>query len=361
MNPRTRHSHRGASGRWLGARALLLTVWMVSGSLHATGLPLKVVHRLTVSGSAPVTGIGFDASGARAYVAAGSTVNAFDVASFRQVGTLRLPAAAVAMAIDKQVGKGYAAIAAPAELVVFQLHPLRIEATIPLRDAAPSALHYASSERALYVLSSASSSVARWDLASGKRTGQIQLRGELGQMATNARGTLYVVNTAGNAIDVVDGRSMSKLGAIPVSDCIGPTGLAMDPVGRRLFVSCRDGARTVIDTDLGFTFESFPAGSPGSSQMVFAMHPFGSKSWKGGAFNAGDSGELAALRMNAFVNYSAGGTYALDEKCRALALNVSAGQLWLALGRSPTSATASSIAAQPADVLVLAFNAGATP
>ncbi|OOG55008.1 hypothetical protein B0E47_09270 [Rhodanobacter sp. B05] len=334
---------------------------MVSGSLGATELPLRVSHRIAVPSAAPVSGIGFDATGAHAYVATGATVDALDVASARQTGTLQLPAAAVAMAIDPQDGKGYAAIAAPSELVVFQLHPLHIESTIPLRDGVPSALLYASSERALYVLSRASSTIARWDAASGKRTGQVRLSGKPGQMATNARGTLYVANTTGNAIDAVDEHGMNNLGAIPTKDCVGPTGLAMDPIGRRLFVSCQDGARTVIDTDLGFTFESFPAGTPGPSQMIFAMHPFGAGGWKGAAFNAGDNGELAALRMNAFVNYSAGGTYALDGKVQAIALNAPAGQLWLALDRPRPTTTDANAPAEHAELLVLTPSEGCTP
>lgn len=361
MNVPIQYVRRGASSRCVGACALLLVGWMIGGSLRATELPLRVSHRITVPSAVPVGGIGFDSAGAQAYVATGAAVNEFDVASVRQTGTLQLPAAAAAMAIDPQGGKGYVAIAAPSELVVFQLHPLRIESTIPLRDGVPSALLYAPSEHALYVLSRASSSIARWDAASGKRTGKIQLSGKLGQMATNARGTLYVANTAGNAIDVVDEHGMNNLGAIPTRDCVGPTGLAMDPIGRRLFVSCQDGARAVIDTDMGFTFESFPAGSPGSSQMIFAMHPFGTKGWKGAAFSAGDSGELAALRMNSFVNYSAGGTHALDGKCQALALDAATGQLWLAISRSPATTMDASAPAQQFELLVLTPNEGATP
>ena len=361
MSTPTKHLCFSAIARCISACTLPLILGMVSGPLHAAELPLKVIRRIAVSGAAPVTGIGFDVSGAQAYVATGNAVDAFDVASFRPAGTLQLPAVAAAMAIDPSKGKGYAAIAAPSELVVFQLHPLRIESTIPLHDGAPSALHYASSEHALYVLSRASSSIARWDVANGKLTGQVHLSGTPGQMTTDARGALYVANAADNAIDVVDGRDMNKLGAIPTRDCVGPTGLATDPVGRRLFVSCRDGARTVIDTDMGFTFESFPSGTPGSSQMTFAMHPFGAGGWKGAALSAGDNGELAALRMKSFVNYSDGGTHALDGKAQAMALNASAGQLWLALARSPSTKPEAGAPAGQIELLVLTPSEGATP
>lgn len=361
MNVLTEYVCRGASRRCVGACALLLIGSMVSGSLGATELPLHVIHRMEVPSMTPVSGIGFDAAGTQAYVATGAAVNAFDATPVRRTDTLQLPGAAVAMAIDQVGGKGYVAIASPAELVVFKLHPLHIESTIPLRDDVPSALLYASSEHALYVLSRASSTIARWDTASGKRTGQVRLPGTLGQMATGARGTLYVANTTGNAIDAVDEHGMNNLGAIPTKDCVGPTGLAMDPIGRRLFVSCQDGARAVIDTDLGFTFESFPAGTPGSSQMIFAMHPFGAGGWKGAAFSAGDNGELAGLRMNAFINYSAGGTYALGGKVQAMALNAPAGQLWLALAQPRSTTTHANAPADHVELLVLIPSEGATP
>ena len=316
-----------------------LAACLLCGMASAATLPLQVAHRIVVQGAAPVRAIVPGPRGTQVYVASGREIRVYDVATGGLAGTLPLPAPVVDMTADDRAGVGYAALAAPARVVVFGLQPLRITSTIRLPDGAPSALLLDAAAHALYVESAAGASLAKFDTTSGKRVAALRLQGALRQMATDDRGTLYVANMSDAAIDAVDTARMTRTGAIPLDGCTDPTGLAMDPVGRRLFVACRDGGRAVVDTDMGFTFQQLPGHVHGEVRTVFGFRPFGASSWKGGAFSAGDAPQLTAIRMNAFISYSAAGTYPLGGRCEALALDTGGRGLWLAV--APTSAEGS--------------------
>lgn len=327
-------SHTG----WTKVRALRSLCWLIAclccGSAAAAALPLQVTRRIAVAGTDGVRAIVPGLDGAQVYVASGREIRVYDVASGQLAGTLPLPAPVVDMTVDTGAGVGYAALASPAKVEVFGLHPLRIRSAITLTDGAPSSLLLDAGAHALYVESEAAGSLAKFDTTGGQRVAALRLDGALRQMAVDGRGTLYVANMSHTALDAVDTAHMTAIGSIPLQDCKQPTGLAMDPVGRRLFVSCTDGGRPVIDTDMGFTFEHLHTDVPGSMRTVFGFHPFGADGWKGGAFSAGDASQITAIRMNAFINYSAAGTYPLGGISQALALAPNGRGLWLAVAHT---------------------------
>lgn len=338
-----RPARKGTTSRaWAsaGRGASWLALCLACGASLAAEPSLQLAHRFPIQGAAPVRAIAFGPGGSDAYVAAGSELRDYRTATAQLAGTLALPAPVADMAIDPASRTGFAALAAPSKLVIFRLQPLKIAASTALTDGAPSALLYDAAAHALLVESAQAATVTKFDAATGRRLASLRMQGSLRQMAADGRGTLYVADMAHDAIDVVGEAQMKYLGAIPVAGCKGPSGLAIDPVGRRLFVGCTDGTRYVVDTDLGFTFERLPSPLRGSSRMVFAFHPFGAAGWKGAAIGADQNGRLALVRMNAFVNYTAAGDYPLPGNFEAMALDQDTHQLWLALGQPPSAGKA---------------------
>ncbi|MGH8190795.1 MAG: YncE family protein [Rhodanobacteraceae bacterium] len=321
-----------AKVRCLGWGIAALAIWMVCGASLAAEPSLQLTPRSAIRVDAPVRALAFGSGGARMYIAAGSDLRAYDSASGGLLATLKLPGSVADMTVDKTDSIGFAAVSSPRRLIFFQLHPLRIVRSVTLTDGAPSALLYDAAAHVVFVESAHSGALTEFDAASGRRLAALKLPGTLRQMAVNDRGTLYVANAARNGIDVIDVKQMKYLGAIPLRGCSGPTGLAMDPVGRRLFVSCTDGMRAIVDADMGFTFERLPSLLRGSSRMLFAFHPFGTHGWKGAAISCGANDRLALIKMEAFVKYTAAGDFSLQGHCGAMALDNHTHQLWLAVG-----------------------------
>jgi DNA-binding beta-propeller fold protein YncE len=324
---------------------LLAAVALGASFAAAAGaLPYRVLHRISLSGAGPVQAVAFGPDGKHLYAAVGDQLRSYDTGSGQPGQTIRLPGVGVGLAADG--GDLYVVTRAPARLVMLTLQPLRITSSVAVRGAEPSALLYDSDADALYVESRAGDSVARLDPKSGKTLGVAHLHGRLEQMAANGRGTLYVANTADNELEAIETDKMTRSGAIPLSGCSAPTGLAIDTVGRRLFVACGNGQALVVDEDMGFPFVRLPIEQAAGLQTVFALHPFGSDGWKGGAFIAGDGPAVDAIQMKAFISYVGGGSLPLGGRCTALAVSPAARQLVLAL--APRATGAGSAGAGPA-------------
>jgi len=348
----TRHSRASGAAAFLSAAALGATI-----AHAADGFPYRMVHRMSLSGAAPVAALAFDPGGKHLYAAVDEDLRSYDTASGAPAEVVKLPGVGVALGVAaRDGGLLYVATRAPARLLILTLRPLRIASSVALRGE-PSALLYDALGDALYVESRAGDTVERLDPGSGKALGLAHLYGRLGQMAVNGRGMLYVANAAHDELEVIETGKMSRAGTVPLSGCSAPTGLAMDPVGRRLFVACGNGEALVVDEDMGMTFVRLPIEKAGSLRAVFAFNPLGAGGWKGAAFMAGDAPALDAIQMKAFISYVGGGSLPLSGRCTSLAVSPAAGQLALALaprGTEPGStgegATAAGAARDPSGV-----------
>lgn len=329
-------AHAGALA--LAAAALAVNVPAAAGGT----LPSTVAHRIVLAGGSPVDSLAFAPDGRLAYAAAGDALHSFEVGTGAPADTVKLPGQVVGLAASSdEGGTVYVAVRAPAQLMLFSTHPLHARASVPIRGGAPTALLYEPGEHSLYVESRSGHSVTRLDSGNGKTIAVGHLQGDLEQMAGDGRGMVYVADSSRDAIDVLATDKMTSLGDIPTPGCHAPTGLDLDPVGRRLFVACSNGEALVIDTDMGFAFEQLPIQNGTGLRTVFAFHPNGPGGWKGGAFIAGDGPELDAIRMNAFISYTGAGAIPLPGRATALAVSPAAGQIWVAL--APTGAATPAI------------------
>ena len=342
--------------------ALTVAAAALAASFPAAGatLPFTVAHRIEVSGGSPVSALALSPDGKLAYAAVGDELRSFDVASGAPAAVLKVPGRVVGLATSSDAGGSlYAAVGKPSRLLLLSMHPLSIRSSVALRGGEPSGLLYEAGEHSLYVESLSGHSVARLDSRDGKTIAVAHLKGDLAQMAGDGRGTLYVANATGDAIDVIATGKMTSTGAIPTPDCHAPTGIDLDPVGRRLFVACGNGMALVIDTDMGFAFEKLPIQKATALRTVFAFHPGAPADWKAGAFIAGDGQVLDAIRMNAFISYTNGGSLPLTGRATALAVSPAARQLWIALAPRDDAAAggAADQSGQQAGVEILALGA----
>ncbi len=297
-------------------------------SAAAATFPVQVLHRIALGGTSRVRALATGPEAGHVYAAAGEEIRSFDDRG-KAVSAVKLPGVVTGLAS----GAGdtlYAVVKKPARLVILGVRPLHVLTSVALPAGAPTAVLFDSIANQLFVESRVGHSVTRLDPVTGKRLGVARMPGTLAQMAANGRGTLYVANSARDALDVVSADKMRLSGQIPLPRCRAPSGLAMDPLGRRLFVGCGNGHALIMDADLGFTFVKLPIQQSDALQMAFAFHPFGPSGWKGGVFIAGGE-ELHAIRMYAFVHYANGGKAALAGTVSALALNPAAGELWVAI------------------------------
>ncbi len=337
--------HRGPVAA-LGRGLLMPVVAALIGAAgmaaaRAAAFPLAVEWRLPLPATGRPSALGMAPDGSTAYLAQGDALAAYATATRAPQGLLHLPGRIVALVIAPAGDRAYAALAGRDAVAVISLKPLALLRTLPL-PAAPSDLTLDPAGLTLTVASAAAGRLFAFDAADGRRIAAAAVPGRLGQIAANGYGGVFVAVADRGVIAVLDARSLRPTGEFPLPDCARPGGLALDPVGRRLFVACADGGTAVVDTDVGFTFERLAGARAGDARGVYAR-PTGALGWKGAAFFAGTGATLNAVRMLAFIHYVDGGSLRLPAAATALAYDAARAELWItvapAAGDPPGSGT----------------------
>jgi len=258
--------------------------------------------------------IAVDAAGRRLFVAGGDGITILDADTGAPAGAIGgLSEAVDVLLIPEQNGeepapstRGFASDGA-GHVIAFSLVDLKSTANISLQSAGPAALCYDSESKTVEAVS-AQGLLTTIDPASNRVVKSGKVATGSGQVVCGNMGHVYVADPAANVVHVLNHETMENEGDYPMRTGNGPTGLALDTKGRRLFVSCEDGTIEIIDTDAGFTFIELKGGK-GIARETFAWLPQGNGQWKAAAFVAQQDGTLSGIRMNAYINYSMGGQY----------------------------------------------------
>ena len=296
---------------------------------RAASFPLAILHETPLPAAGRASALAFAPDGTTAYLAQGNSLTVYAATGGAPPGGLRLPGRITALAIAPAGDRAYAALVDRNAVAVISLRPLGLLRMLPL-PAAPSDLALDPAGGSLYVASAAAGRLFEFNAASGRPTASAHVAGALGQIAANGYGGVFVAMADQDRVAVLDGRSLALAGEYPLNGCTRPSGLALDPVGRRLFVSCADGGTAVVDTDVGFTFERLSGAPMGGARGVY-VRPTGALGWKGAVFFAGAGATLNAVRMLAFIHYADGGALVLPAPATALAFDAAHTRLWVAL------------------------------
>lgn len=285
--------------------------------------------------AAAAHGIAVDGEGRRVLVAADDGVEVLNADNGNRIGIIDgLRSVQDVLLVPAMHGEGprpsttgYASDAS-GHVIAFSLTEMKLTTKITLEAPGATSLCY-DVEAGTVEAVSAGGSMTSIDAETHKIVKAGRLSTGTGQIACGNMGHVYVADPAANVVHVLNHNTMQDDGDYPMKSGTGPTGLALDTKGRRLFVGCENGTIEVIDTDAGFTFIELKGGS-GAAHETFAWLPQGNGGWKAAAFVAQTDGTLTAIRMNAYINYSIGGRYHLKPGLGAVAFDSQTHHLYIA-------------------------------
>jgi DNA-binding beta-propeller fold protein YncE len=291
-----------------------------TGPASAAGVDLKVIAHYKAAGPGKIEGIAVDADARKIYLARGSGLDILNADTGAVASQIAIGDHVSAVMIIPDMKRGFVTNSSANSIAVFDTRSGKILNTIKSTGKTPSAIAYDEGSKRIFVANRDSGSVTALDCDTAEIAGTVQLGGKLGHLAANGYGRLFVAAPGTNIIHVVDTSMLRPLGDIPADEGEDCTGLALDPVGRRLFSACANGQIAVIDADNGATFEELK-GSTGAAAGLFTFLPTGKGGWKGAAFFASANGTLTAVKMNAFVSYEVGATAKLPEGVQSIAFD----------------------------------------
>lgn len=304
----------------------------VAGSIGAAGTGNRAgYHMLTrYSVGSRIGTVSVDSAARRIFVTIKGRVVVLNADNGTSVGSIAVSDPRDVLVIPA-LRSGFVSSGATNSVAIFNTDTLRITKIVRLAGRDPEALAYDPGVKRIFVAETGSGEVAAINAETGDLISSVALSSQLQQMAANGYGELFVAADEKDAIHVVDTQTLKFLGDFPVRAGCRPSALALDPYGRRLFVACRDGILQIIDTDIGFTFETLPIGT-GDAGEAFTFNPQGKRGWRGATFVVTSDGTLSLVRMNAFIRYSDAGTVALEPGTRSVAYDSKTHHLFIPSG-----------------------------
>lgn len=222
---------------------LLLALMSTAAALPSKSppvTPFRLVDTVRLAGKAPEWDyLAWDATRARLFIGrrdAGLTV--FDPALRRVAATVADSAGAGAATLVPQLDRGFS-VNEDGSVTAFVLSTLRTIKRVKFAEDADSAVFEPVTGQ-LLLLSGNSKRITFINAATLVVQATLEtVSGKLEASAANGQGRVFIAERDRNAVLTVDARTHSISAEWPLTGCTQPTGLALDPVGHRLFVGCR--------------------------------------------------------------------------------------------------------------------------
>lgn len=191
-----------------------------------------------------------DAAARRLYVTHSGQVHVLDLDTLRSLGAITGLKAAHGVAIDRPSGHGFVTDGGQDAVVMFDLASDRTLKTIPVGRKPDSILRDGASGKVL-AFNRESNDVSVIDPVSGTVSRTVKLPAAPESAQSDDHGRIWVNLDDGNAIAMIDARTMTLGRVLPLPGCDGPAPLAFDRAHHLLFSGCGNQVMTVTDADSG--------------------------------------------------------------------------------------------------------------
>jgi len=311
MNPAARWSMAVA---WVVALVAVVVVGAEPG-------PLAVLRQIRIGGEGGWDYLTLDAPNQRLFVTHGTRVVVLDLKTDSVIGEIPDTPGVHGVTLAPELGRGYVSNGRDSSVTVFDLKTLSTIGRIPLPARNPDAIRYDAFSHRVFTFNGGSASATVIDAAKGKVIRNVPLGGKPEFAVVDGRGHLWVNIEDKSEMVELDTRALKVLGRWPLTPGEEPTGLALDPVTKRLFAACSNQKLVVLDAEKGTVVASLSIGAGADAaafdprtRMIYA--------------SCGD-GTLTVIHQDSPDRYSQVATVATQRGARTMALDEKSERIYL--------------------------------
>ena len=275
------------------AGAALTAVFAGSALMTAQG-PYKVVDKWKLGGEGGWDYLTADGAVHRLYITRGMRVDVVDTTSGKIVGTIGNLHGVHGVALDDAGKYGYITDrGTTSAVVVFDRGTLATVATIPVGDGADGIL-FEPVTKTMWAFSGKAQSATVIDTATLKAVGTVALGGKPETPVADGKGLIYDNIEDKSQVVRIDAKTKTITATWPAG-CEGPSGLAMDVVGGKLFPVC-DKTMSVIDVKTGKVVATPAIGDGPDAAGFSAKHKLAFASCGEGVLSVVDGASLKTVQ-----------------------------------------------------------------
>ncbi|HZC24536.1 MAG TPA: YncE family protein [Candidatus Binatia bacterium] len=261
-----------------------------------------------------------DAQSHKLYVTRGNEVLILDLDSGKQLGSIGNLKRVHGVAVAHELNKGFITDGGDNAVVVFDLASNAVTQQIKVGNA-PDAVLYEPTKGRVYAFNAHSHNASLIDAQSGNIVATVPLSGIPEFAATDGRGNVFVNIESKNSLVRLapDGTKVEKEWSL--SPCEGPSGLAIDAKGRRLFSVCDNKLMIVTDADSGKQIAQVRVGVEPDAAIYDAEQKL--------VFASNCDGTLTVVKQEDPDHYTVLQNVKTEREARTMALNPVSHKLFL--------------------------------
>ena len=230
----------------VGPALIALLVAALAGHLRAADPPYNKIGEIHIGGAGAFDYLTVDSAAKRLYVSHGTEVVVIDTTTNMIVGRIADTQGVHGIAIAPG-GRGFVSDGRENKVSIVDLKTLQTISKVDT-GANPDAILYEPKQKEVYAFNHTGASATVIEAATGKVVATIPLAGtaEFGQ-SDSGLGRVFVNIEDKDSVDVIDMATHKVVANWPVAPASSPTGMAIDPASRRLFVG---GGKFVVMIDI---------------------------------------------------------------------------------------------------------------
>jgi YVTN family beta-propeller protein len=302
--------------------ALALTMSAPAFAAHVPAPEYAIAAHAALGGEGGWDYLSLDATSHRLFIARDDRVMVMDTRSGRLVGQIGGMQHAHGVALVPSRHRGYVSNGHGDNVSVIDTHTLQVVGQIAVSGKDPDAIIVDPASGHVLAMNGHSNSISVIDPVAAKEIATIALPGNPEFAVTDGKGHLWVnLEDAGKLarIDLVSGTITHVW---PLAPCEGPTGLALDAVGHRLFSVCANGVLAVTDADDGHQVAQLAIGKRPDAVAFDAE--------KHNVLSSSGEGTLDVIYQNDVDHYTVVQKLATLKSARTLALDPHTHRVFLA-------------------------------
>jgi hypothetical protein len=244
-------------GRALALLALAGAIALCSAP--ALGAGYHQVQKETLGAEGGWDYLTFDAAGNRLFLSRGRHVMVVDAGTLKLLADIPGTPGVHGIALAQDLGRGFTSNAGDSSCMIFDLRTLK-ELGRVRTGVGPDAIVYDAASGRVFTMNGRSHDATAIDATTGIVVGTVALGDKPEFAVVDGKGTLWVNLEDSSQVVALDTRTLKVTARWKLGEGEGPSGLAFDPVHRRLFSTCSNQKLVVSDADRGTVVATVPIG-----------------------------------------------------------------------------------------------------
>jgi DNA-binding beta-propeller fold protein YncE len=239
--------------------ACLLVLLAAGLSAAAETKDYKLLKTCPVPGEGGWDYLIVDDAARRVYVSHGNQVDVLDADSGEVKGTIADTTGVHGIALAPDLGRGFTSNGRADTVTIFDLKTLKSLDTVKTGKN-PDAIIYDPSSKRVFAFNGRGKSATVISAADGKVVDTVELGGQPEFAVADGAGAVFVNLEDKNTLLKIDADKLKVLERWALAPGETPTGLALDPRNKRLFVGCRNKLLVVVNAENGKVVDKQPIG-----------------------------------------------------------------------------------------------------